>query len=65
MNIYDVHFADGTRERRTLMFFSVPPSGFRVMKILQKSCGRTDIVKVTRPLANNKVIWEDASCSHK
>lgn len=59
MNIYDVTFADGTTERRTLMFLGPVPSPFRTMKRLQQVCGRTDIVRVFRPLAN-KVVWEEA-----
>ena len=58
MNIYDVYFRDGTSERRTLMFMGPVPSGYRVMKKLQETTGRKDIVKITRPLAGDKVVWE-------
>lgn len=58
MNVYDVYFADGTKETRTLMFFGGPPPGSDVKRKLAKACKRTDIVKITRPLAGDVVVWQ-------
>jgi hypothetical protein len=59
MNIYDVWFGDGTVERRTLMFFGQPPAGDQLVAIMRKYSGRTDIVKITRPMVGGKVVWSE------